>query len=136
MFESHGHTEVRADGPIIHVVARGRFNLDGCRRFVQLVGEAVEQQGHRPFAMLIDNLRFEGGTPEAYAELDRFNSWLNTRPLVAKAMLLRSEMLSRIMDRLTPSRREQNIREFTSETEALAWLQTQLAGDQTGAATG
>jgi hypothetical protein len=130
LFDSHGHTEVSIEGRLILVVAVGRFNLDGCRRFCSLVGDAVDAQGEQPFAMLIDNLRFEGGTPDAYRELDSFNEWLNSRPMVAKAMLIRSEMLIRIMDRLTPSRRRQNIREFSDHAQAMAWLQAQLSADR------
>lgn len=136
MFESHGQTEVTTQDALIRVLARGRFNLDGCRRFIELVGQAVEQQGDRPFVMLIDNLQFEGGTPEAYRELDVFNAWLNTRPLVAKAMLLRSEMLSQIMNRLAPSRRQQNIREFADEDSAMAWLQAELQAAASGKTAG
>lgn len=128
MFESHGHTSVSVDGAHISVIARGLFNLDGCQQFVTLVGDAVRSLGEQPFTMLIDNLEFEGGTPEAYRELDRFNAWLNTRPLVAKAMLRRSETLMQIMNTLAPSRQKQNIRDFADRDEAEAWLREQLAG--------
>lgn len=127
MFDSHGTTEVLLDPPLIRVRAAGRFNLAGCERFCERVGAAVREMGESPFGMLIDNLEFEGGTPEAYAELDRFNAWLNTRPMVAKAMIVKSEVLQTIMDQLAPSRRQQNIRCFRESAEGERWLRDQLA---------
>lgn len=127
MFDQHGKTEVRVRASIIHVVAAGRFNLDGCERFCELVGAAVRDMRDQPFAMLINNLDFEGGTPDAYARLDRFNAWLNTRPLVAKGMVVKSDVLLAIMDQLVPSRRQQNIRGFDNVDDAESWLRGELA---------
>lgn len=127
MFDSHGTTEVLLDPPLIRVRAAGRFNLAGCKRFCEKVGAAVREMGESPFGMLIDNLDFEGGTPDAYAELDRFNAWLNTRPMVAKAMVVRSDVLLSIMDQLAPSRRQQNIQGFGTLAEGERWLLKELA---------
>lgn len=137
MLDSHGQISIRTEGPIIHVVARGGFNLDGCQRYIELVRPIIEAMGEQPFAMLIDNRELEGGTPEAYAELDRFNLWINARPLAAKARVVRLELLSRIMEQRLPATRQQILREFTDMAEARAWIDQALQQAQQGArATG
>jgi hypothetical protein len=81
----------------------------------------------RAFVMLVDDLNVEGATPEAFEELDRFNAWVNKKNMVAKAMLIRSTVMLKIIDKRVTSRKHQNIQSFADRSEALAWLEGQLA---------
>ena len=123
----HGDREVYISGKIITARFIGLFNEHGARRITDEIKSCVEQMQGQPFAILIDDLKLEGGTPEAYAIVEEYNQWLNTQSLIAKAMVLNSSAHKAIINKLAPSRSQQNIEYFTDENEAISWLEQQLA---------
>ncbi len=125
----HGQISVYLEGQIIHVNLKGQFNELGVREFTNKIKECVSEVGEYPFAILINDLEMEGGTPEAYQELELYNRWLNTQNLVAKAMVIESALQLKMIDRYSPSREKQNIQSFTNEAEALRWLQQELESE-------
>lgn len=122
----HGDREVFISGQIITARFIGLFNEHGATRIINEIKSCVEQIQDRPFAILIDDLQLEGGTPEAYAILEEYNQWLNTKKLVAKAMVLNSSAHKAIINKLSPSRAQQNIEYFEDEASAIHWLKQQL----------
>lgn len=122
----HGGSEVTTEGPIIIVRLKGLFNDLGVKRFTDAVRAFVATLNGAAFGILINDLELEGGTPEAYAELEQYNQWLNTQRLVAKAMVIDSSMKKDLINKLSPSRAKQNIEYFTSEEDALNWLKQSL----------
>ena len=102
------------------------FNELGVKKFTDAVRQFVGSLNGRAFGVLINDLKLEGGTPEAYAELEEYNQWLNTQHLVAKAMVIESSTHRDIINKLSPSRSQQNIEYFKSEQDALTWLKQEL----------
>ncbi|MFY8274845.1 STAS/SEC14 domain-containing protein [Pseudoalteromonas sp. SSDWG2] len=124
---SHGTTHVELHDGIIEVAFIGSFNIYGVQAFVQKVKDIVSQLGEQEFAMLIDNTKVEGGTPEAYDELNRYNEWLCTQAMVAKAFVMESSMAISILLQRTPSLAKQNVEFFTNVEDARQWLKQRLA---------
>lgn len=118
----HGEREVFLKDRIITARFIGMFNEHGVKRITDEIRQCIYQLSGKPFAILVDDLKLEGGTPEAYVVLEEYNQWLNTQNLVAKAMVLTSKAHKAIIDKLSPSRTQQNIQYFVSEDSALAWL--------------
>ncbi len=122
----HGEREVFMQDRIITARFIGMFNEHGVKRITDEIRDCIYQLSGEPFAILVDDLKLEGGTPEAYVVLEEYNQWLNTQNLVAKAMVLTSKAHKAIIDKLSPSRLEQNIQYFVSEDSALDWLRSEL----------
>ncbi|GGW73102.1 STAS/SEC14 domain-containing protein [Alteromonas halophila] len=125
MAAGHGVSQVVCDGDIILVTLSGAFNQEGIELYEQKARDAIRAMKGEPFKMLIDDSDVEGGTPEAYAALDRFNQWQNTQPLRAKAFVVKQTLLQRILMKRTPALSSQNTAFFTSKKDALAWLNEQ-----------
>jgi len=122
----HGDSEIFVDANIIGVRLSGMFNELGVKQFTDEVRAFVDALNGEPFAVLINDLLLEGGTPEAYAELELYNKWLNTQKLAAKAMVIDSTTNKDLINKLSPSRAKQNIEYFLTEDEAMAWLKSEL----------
>lgn len=128
MNTGHGIIDIDIDGDIIIARYIGLFNVDGMERELTKLRQAVESIAPAPFAILVDNLSVEGGTPEAYEVLELFNQWLNTQPLVAKATVSESSVKLKIVDERVPSRQLQNQRSFSTLESARRWLQSEMNG--------
>lgn len=124
--KTHGDSKVYLKDNIVFAKLSGMFNELGAEKFTNEVKRLVLSLADQPFGILIDDLDLEGGTPEAFAILEQYNQWLNTKPLKAKAMVMSSNAHKEIINKLSPSRNKQNIQYFLTEPEAVAWLQTEL----------
>ncbi len=122
----HGEIKLTTQGGIIIARYVGQFNLQGLQIGVDNIRAIIDQFNNEPFAMLIDDLDLIGGTPEAYAELERFNQWLGTQKLIAKATVIDSSVKLKIIDSLVCSRATQNHQAFSDVPTALSWLSDQL----------
>lgn len=127
MQKTHGKSSVVEAGDIIIVILQGSFNSLGVTEYACKLKTVVDNRQGRPFAMLVNDLEIEGGTPEAYDELEIINKWMNTKPLIAKAFVLNSEITKQIILKRTPSLTSQNINFFIDENQATAWLNQMLA---------
>jgi len=123
----HGEYKLNIDGNILNLQLIGAFNEIGAQQFTSAMKASIKALNGQPFAILVNDLEVIGGTPEAYAELEEYNQWLNTQKLVAKAMVIISPITLAIVDKYAPSRNEQNIAVFNTEEPALIWLKEQLA---------
>lgn len=123
----HGISEVSLDGNIICAKLSGSFNRQGCAAYTQKVKQIVATLHNTPFAMLIDDLELEGGTPAAYQTLQDYNVWLNRQPIVAKAFIINNNVTKHIILQRSPALLEQNIAFFTNYDEATTWLKEQLS---------
>jgi len=123
----HGTYEVEKRDRVVILRLKGSFNHEGCIAFVNELKQNIEPFGlQHPFAFIFNIIKLEGGTPEAYAELELYNQWLNERNMIAKGMVFSSRVKLTIGETLTPSRSSQNIENFTDETDALIWVQQEL----------
>jgi hypothetical protein len=124
--EEHGEFIVTLNGNVIECMLKGSFNEKGTIAYTSNVKAKVEELDGKPFAMLIDDLALEGGTPKAYAALDEYNQWLMSQALAAKALIVSSFAQKEIMLQQAPTLKKQKIEFFTERKTAVAWLQQQL----------
>lgn len=124
---AHGKTIVSSEGRVIKAKFIGAFNSTGVLKYANKIKSIVNALDGAPFAILVDDLELEGGTPHAYEALEVYNQWLNKQPLIAKAMLTKSLIKIDIITSLAPSHKKQNVQVFEKEKEALVWLKSELA---------
>lgn len=123
----HGTCEVALIGErIISAAFIGSFNDKGVQHYANEIKRLVSTFQNQPFAMLINNLEVEGGTPEAYQTLDNYNQWLNQQAIVAKAFIIDNNVTKQILLARTPALKKQNIAFFENPTDATIWLNQQL----------
>jgi hypothetical protein len=122
MVIAHGEVSIEVQGNIIIVRTAGSFNEYGAKKYTDGIKTIVGELKDQSFSILINNLQFEGGTPEAYEELESYNSWLNKQKLIGKAMIITSSITLAVIDKLSPSRASQQIRCFNNETDGMNWL--------------
>lgn len=125
---SHGQFTVCLLGErIISATLKGSFSERGIRDYINQVKEIIKRFDGKPFAMLINNLQVEGGTPEAYRALEKYNHWLNQQAITAKAFIFDDSITKQILLSRSPSLKQQNIAFFKTENEAKAWLEAESA---------
>ena len=120
----HGEVSIRIENNIIFVEMKGAFNEYGAQKYTHGVMAEVKRLQGAPFSLLVNIEEIEGGTPEAFAELENYNIWLNNQNLIAKAMVAKSATTLELIDRLSPARRQQTNMNFESEVDALIWLKS------------
>ncbi len=118
----HGEVEIDIQDNIIIVRSTGAFNEFGAQKYTQGIKAAVASLQNQRFSILVNNLAFLGGTPEAYQELENYNIWLNKQKLIGKAMVITSSTTIDVIDKLSPSRAVQQTKNFTNEDDAMNWL--------------
>lgn len=111
---------------IIYAKLIGSFSERGISDYINQVKTIISDFAGKPFAMLINNLEIEGGTPEAYQTLDNYNHWLNQQAIVAKAYIIDDNVTKHILLTRTPSLKQQNIAFFKTVNEAQDWLEAEL----------
>jgi len=125
---AHGSFKVNVDGQLIECELIGSFNEAGCLAYTEKVKQEVTALQGKPFAMLIDDVALEGGTPEAYRALNEYNIWLNKHTIIAKAFIINSPIQKEIMLNRSPALKLQNIAFFKERKKAITWLNEQLLG--------
>lgn len=121
---AHGEVAIEVKDNIIIVRTNGAFNEYGAQRYTHGVRAVVDNMQDKSFSILINNLEFQGATPEAFEELEKYNVWLNNKKLIAKAMVITSAFTLDVIDKLSPSRAAQQARNFDNEEDAMSWLQS------------
>ena len=120
---AHGEVVIEVKDNIIIVRTAGAFNEYGARRYTDGVRSVVDKLKGQRFSILINNLHFQGATPEAYEELEKYNAWLNQqKKFIAKAMVITSSINLEVINLRSPSRASQQSQSFDNEEEAMSWL--------------
>jgi len=122
---NHGDFSIEVVGSIIAVELNGAFNEYGVRAFIAEVKSIIVRLSGKPFSILMKNLSLLGATPQAFEELNVYNTWLNTQNLIAKAVVHNSTALFEISKCWVPSTNIQNIKDFDNEFHAIRWLEQQ-----------
>ncbi len=122
---NHGKHAIRVIGSIIIITMEGAFNEQGGKTLIGEVKHVINQFDGRKFSILMNLLAIEGGTPEAFAESEKYNTWLNSQNMVAKAIVSKSISFINIDRVRVPSKRKQNCRYFDTEKGAFNWLESQ-----------
>lgn len=118
----HGYVSIKVLDNIIVVRIKGAFNEFGTKQYTEGVKKIVDGFQGQSFALLLNNLEFLGGTPEAFMELENYNIWLNKQKLIAKAMVITSSTIIDVINMQSPARSSQNIQYFENEKNAMDWL--------------
>ncbi len=124
MNSEHGEVSIEVIDNIIIVRAVGAFNEFGAQKYTNAIRTAVNCMQKQRFSILINNLKFLGGTPEAYQELEDYNAWLNQKELIGKAMVITSNITLDVINKLSPSRAMQQTKNFDNENDAMNWLKS------------
>jgi len=124
MNNEHGEALIHVEENIIVAKLIGAFNGEGAKKYTNGMKKAVKDLQGKSFLMLVNDLKLEGGTPEALQELEKYNSWLTTQKLIAKAMVVKSNMLIEIIDKFSPSQKLQKYAFFDNEKDAYTWLKS------------
>lgn len=122
----HGEVTVeRISADIILATLVGSFNEIGAKAYVTAIRKEVNKQ-NKPFAILVNNLKMEGGTPEAYQILQQHNNWLATTAIKAKAIVTKEMASIELIKSLSPAIKQLNMASFQEVDTALEWLEAQL----------
>jgi len=122
----HGEYHIEVINDIIKISVRGAFNDIGAKALAIDLKKTIEAYGQEPFAIMANLLDFDGGTPEVFAESDEFNAWLNSKNMMAKALIFTSPVLIAIEKTLVTSKAKQNIQYFDNTSAAKKWLDKQM----------
>jgi len=121
----HGTYTISVSNNTIYTTLSGSFNEFGVKAWACGMKKAIKAFNGEQFSMLVDELKAEGATPEALAEGEKYNQWLNQQKIKAKAVVYPSEMLRDIDVKNLPARAKQPIKLFLDLDEARNWLNQQ-----------
>ncbi|WP_394130537.1 hypothetical protein [Shewanella maritima] len=126
MQEAHGEYQISVTGNIIHTKMMGSYNEEGAKAYTYEVMKLVKSFDGKPFGIIVDSSEVLGGTPEAYAALDKYNIWMEKNNMAAKALVFNAKIMATILKNQSPSMRADNIGTFTNAETALEWLNKQM----------
>jgi len=122
----HGKYTIIVEENIINVTLEEAFNEQGAQALAKELTEIINTFNQQKILILGNLLKLLGATPEAFAVSNKFNEWLNTQNLVAKALVINSATIKAIDQQRVPSKEVQNIAYFDNEADALSWLKKYL----------
>ena len=122
----HGEFDIEVKHGFIKIIISGAFNDIGAKALAAELKNTVIAFDSAAFVIMWDMLGFDGGTPEVFAESEEFNHWLNSKNMIAKALIFTSPALIAIEQMLVKSKTKQNIRYFENEPDASEWLCEQI----------
>ena len=126
MNSQHGEVQICYENRIISATLVGSFNEEGAIEYTEGIKNIVKGLEGQKYAILVDNSNMEGGTPEAYQVLEKYNQWLNNTNLVAKAIIVKTLITTELINTLSPSIKLQTTKTFKNKKLALKWLQSLL----------
>jgi len=124
LIEEHGESTIIFRNSVIHITLKGAFNELGAKNFSKKSKEIISTFSHKRFMVLVNLLDLEGATPEAFNESNEFNKWLNKYKMIAKAIVITSQVIKSIDQHWVPAQAVQNIEYFEHESDAMNWLDT------------
>lgn len=121
-FREHGESSFCVNKNIITVVMKGAFNEYGFRSFVNRISQIIAEFKGEKFYLLMDMTESIGGTPELYLEADKYNEWLNSQNMIAKAIVINSIVNLNIYKARVKSTLVQDHKFFDNDIDAFTWL--------------
>ncbi|MCP4322844.1 MAG: hypothetical protein GY951_03335 [Psychromonas sp.] len=121
----HGKSCISVDGDIISVLAVGAYNEEGIMLIIEELESIINSFNQDKFKLLFDFSQVEGGTPDVYIKINECNIWLNGQNMVAKALVINSDVQLAILDSRSPARSLQNSKNFEDKSSAINWLHSQ-----------
>ncbi|MBA6233807.1 MULTISPECIES: hypothetical protein [unclassified Colwellia] len=125
MYQEHGKNVISVEGDVIISKIIGAFNVEGVNKSIANLKVVVDSFCQNAFKLLINYTDTEGGTPEVYEKINECNIWLNSQNMVAKALVINSNVALNILESRTPARSSLNEKVFDDEVNAMSWLKSQ-----------
>ena len=122
MLTQHGQFQVKIEGKTIHVASRGSFNAEGTLKCCEAIDHAIAQLAPSHFLICVDLTEFEGATPDAWDITEQFNQALLSRPLTAKAIIVKSRFVESYVETVNQSEIRHKTQVFSNSQQALTWL--------------
>ncbi|GAA6183616.1 MULTISPECIES: hypothetical protein [Alteromonadaceae] len=117
-----GSYQFRVEGNVVYQTFTGMFSGSTAQAYLSETRKMISQFDGKPFCNLIDIRAMEGLTPEGYEMIDKFNQWVNTQNLAAKAIVVSNDVVGKIVSERVPELKKQNLRYFHDFNEAVKWI--------------
>jgi hypothetical protein len=114
--------DIHVKDAVIKLSMFGSFNLDIARTITKKIRVIIESLNNQPFYILVDLSTIEGGTPDGFEQGRKFNLWLDSQNLKAKAIICHSPLFRSISESRVRSSDIQLIKYFNNEADALRWF--------------
>ena len=121
----HGHHSITVEDNIIVIELAGSFNEYGAKALTDDIRRTIKKFKGAPFCILLNDFALEGITPEGYKKIDEYNAWLNTQNMIAKATVVKIDVLLKMEESRIPAKAQQNIKSFRNMPDAMHWLKIQ-----------
>tara|TARA_R110001592_G_scaffold70332_1_gene215630 strand:- start:469 stop:981 length:513 start_codon:yes stop_codon:yes gene_type:complete len=121
----HGHHSITVEDNIIVIELAGSFNEYGARALTDDIIRTIKKFKGAPFCILLNDFALEGITPAGFKKIDEYNVWLNTQNMIAKATVVKIDVLLKMEESRIPAKAQQNIKSFRNMPDAIHWLKIQ-----------
>ena len=122
----HGTHIIKVNNRIIFSKISGACNEYNILEFAKKVEEIVNDFNGDSFCLLVDFTDIIGGTPEAFNEANKFNEWLNTQNMIAKAIVATSQSFLVVNDSRIIAQESQDYKNFYNLEDAQKWLESKI----------
>ncbi len=118
---AHGQVRITRCGDVICAHLAGSFNQEGSRLFAEAVRHAWREAGQPArWAFVVDARRWEGGTPDSFANAAAITAWVCAHGAVAIARVFTGKFLARVVDNQEVMR-DAHVPILTCESLDAAW---------------
>ncbi|GAC14528.1 hypothetical protein [Aliiglaciecola lipolytica] len=118
----HGSYTIEVEHNIVHMRYVGMFNAATASLYAEEAKDKIRQLPYDEFFILGDLRKFLGATPDAYAIVNKFNHWVNTQNLRAKALVISNQVVAEIARERISAVKQQNLQYFKGTEEAINWF--------------
>lgn len=122
----HGTYSVYVENSIVIGKVSGSHNEYDVKAATNSFKQAIETFKGAAFVEIIDARELDGVTPEGYAEIEKYNSWLVSNGLVARGFVVTNSALPLIFKRQTAEVQQFETKVFSDVETAKLWLQEEL----------
>ena len=124
---AHGDYSVTVEGNIISVVISWAFNKSGIRACINEIYRQVNSLKNTEFYLLMNHANFQGATPCAFDELNKFYRWLGQHNVAGIAFIFTSPVLLEIYESRVNFVKHLKVEMFSNQSSANNWLDVQMA---------
>ena len=126
MAKQHGHTDISREGQLFICRPQGGFNMEGAQEYERAFAQEVLLIKDRPWAVMEVLENWEAASPEVMKRIGAQFAWCAEHNCHWLAVVNESPMMSYIVDQYI-GQSGLELKFFTEESEALAWLEEQLS---------
>ncbi|WCE28874.1 hypothetical protein [Vibrio sp. SCSIO 43137] len=123
----HGIYSVHIEGNIIIGRVVGSHNEYDVLAATNAFKKAIATFKGEPFGEIIDARDLDGVTPEGFAEIEKYNSWLVEHGIKARAFVVSNTVMPAIVKNRIKDLNGLKTKEFMDVEQAKIWLEQELA---------